>query len=108
MEIFRSIAERKIEEAMEQGLFDDLPGKGKPLVIEDLPGVPEELRMGFKILKDAGVLPEEMALKQSVARLRDLVDACADEDTRHKLRRVLRDQEMRYNILMERNRRGPR
>lgn len=108
MEIFRTIAERKIQEALEQGLLDHLPGRGKPLVFEDLSGVPQELRMGYKILKDAGVLPPEMELKKSVARLRDLIEACAEEEQRHALRRTLRDQELRFNVLMERNRRGSR
>ena len=45
MDIVAIIAERKISEAMARGEFDNLPGRGKPLRIEDeLPGVPAELR----------------------------------------------------------------
>jgi hypothetical protein len=38
------LAERKIEEAVREGLFDNLPGRGRPLVLEDLSRVPPELR----------------------------------------------------------------
>jgi hypothetical protein len=73
MDILAIIAERKIQEAMARGEFDNLPGKGKPLVEEDLSGVPEELRMVYKILKNAGVVPLEVELSNEVASLRRLV-----------------------------------
>ena len=102
MEIFQLIAERKILEAFDAGLFDDLVLKGKPLDLESMDGIPEELRMAFKILKDSGVLPEELSVKKEVVRLRQLVDACTDETEKLELRRRLRDEELRYNFLMER------
>lgn len=50
------IAERKIEEAIERGEFDDLPGAGQPLDLDDLdPSLPEELRLAYRILKNAGI-----------------------------------------------------
>ena len=50
------LAERKIEEAIERGDFDDLPGAGRPLDLDDLdPMLPEELRMAYRILKNAGM-----------------------------------------------------
>lgn len=50
------IAERKIEEAIERGEFDDLPGAGHPLDLDDLdPSLPEELRLAYRILKNAGM-----------------------------------------------------
>ncbi|WP_415752763.1 DnaJ family domain-containing protein, partial [Paenibacillus forsythiae] len=51
------LAEQRIEEAMRKGEFRNLPGHGKPLELEDMTGVPEELRMSFKIMKNAGLLP---------------------------------------------------
>ena len=47
-DILSKIAEQKIREAQERGEFDDLPGKGKPLDLEDLSGVPEEMRMAYR------------------------------------------------------------
>ncbi len=54
------IAERKIAEAVERGDFDDLPGRGRPLAIEEDPLVPEDLRMAYRILKNAGYVPAEV------------------------------------------------
>ena len=48
------LAERKIAEAIERGELDGLPGAGKPLDLEDDPLVPEELRMAYRILRNAG------------------------------------------------------
>jgi DnaJ-like protein len=104
MEILQLIAERKILEAFDAGFFNDLALKGKPLNLESLDGIPEELRMAFKILKDSGVLPEELSVKKEVVRLRQLVDACTEETEKLELRRRLRDEELRYNFLMERRR----
>ncbi len=50
------LAEQRIQEAMRNGEFRDLPGTGKPLELEDLSSVPEELRMSFKIMKNSSVL----------------------------------------------------
>lgn len=55
------IAERKIAEAIALGEFDDLPGTGRPLPPEEIdPLVPDELRMAYRILKNAGFAPREL------------------------------------------------
>ena len=54
------IAERKIAEAMARGELDDLPGAGRPLDLDDDKDVPEELRMAYRVLKNAGFAPEEV------------------------------------------------
>ena len=51
------IAEQKIREAQERGEFDNLPGRGRPLELDDDAGVPDDMRMAYKILKNAGVVP---------------------------------------------------
>ncbi|QSF47242.1 DnaJ family domain-containing protein [Paenibacillus tianjinensis] len=70
------LAEQRIQEAMRNGEFEDLPGHGKPLELEDLSGVPEDLRMSFKIMKNAGVLPEEIILRGECVTLEGLLVAC--------------------------------
>lgn len=55
-----SIAERKIAEAIANGELDDLPGAGKPLELDDDALIPEDLRMAYRILKNAGYAPEEI------------------------------------------------
>ena len=50
------VAERKIEEAMAEGQFDDLPGMGLPLALEDTSHLPPDMRMAYTILKNGGYL----------------------------------------------------
>ncbi|CAM4333253.1 DnaJ family domain-containing protein [Paenibacillus phoenicis] len=94
------LAEQKIAEAMARGEFDHLPGKGKPLKVEDLSGVPEDLRMAYKLMKNAGYVPEEIQLQQEMVRLTDLLAACEDEPERQALKKRLTEQELRLNMLM--------
>ena len=104
-DIFELIAERKIREAMDNGAFDNLPGKGRPLPPEDDAwGVPEELRMGYKILKNAGCLPQELELRREILTLGDLIRACPDEEEKSALRRRLALVNLHYEILAEKNR----
>ena len=51
MSYFWRLAEERIKEAQRAGAFDNLPGKGKPLDLEDLSWVPEDLRIGYLVLK---------------------------------------------------------
>jgi hypothetical protein len=67
---FTRIAERKIQEAIEEGKFDNLPGKGKPLNLDDDPFTPPHLRLANRILKNAGVLPDWMQVEQEMERTR--------------------------------------
>ncbi len=67
MLLFDLLAEKHIEQARDAGAFDNLPGAGKPLPEEDLSLVPEEERVAYRILKNAGYMPPELALhKQAV------------------------------------------
>lgn len=83
------LVEEKIREAMDEGKFDDLPGKGKPLNLDDDRSVPEDLRLAFKIMKNAGCLPIEMELRKEIYSVRQMLNAAVDEQTRRELRREL-------------------
>lgn len=73
------IAEQRIREAQAKGEFDGLPGQGRPLKLEDLTNVPPELRMVYKILKNAGLVPEELSQRKELITLTALLDSCEDE-----------------------------
>jgi hypothetical protein len=107
MDFLAKIAERKIREAMERGEFDHLPLHGQPIVPEDLSALPESLRMGYKILKNAGVLPPEMQLKKDIVTLQNLIDACLDEEERAVLRAQLNAKVLRFHIMMDKRRQTP-
>jgi hypothetical protein len=76
------IAEARLEEAIANGLFEDLPGFGKPLELEDLSQVAPELRASYLLLKGAGVLPEELVVRKELLSLNALLAACEDDETR--------------------------
>lgn len=103
-----SIAEQKIREAIRNGEFDNLPGKGKPLSLEDLSHIPEELRASYIILKNAGILPEEMQLEKEIISLKTRVNCCCDEDDRKVLKKELSEKILRFNIMMEKRERSHR
>lgn len=102
MDVLARIAEEKIREAVENGELDDLPGKGKPLLPEDLSRVPEELRAAYIILKNAGVLPEELQLKKEILNLQKMLACCSGEGEKTALNRRLNEKILRFNLLMER------
>ena len=72
--IFKKIAEERIRRAMEEGLFDDLEFKGKPVELKEDPFVPDDLKVVYKILKNAGFLPKEVELKKEISKLEELLD----------------------------------
>jgi hypothetical protein len=98
MDIFANIAERRIQEAMARGEFDNLPGRGKPLVLEDLSGVPEELRMAYKVLKNAGCLPPEVELSNDVSTLRRLILEMEESEERRSRVRELNFKLMKLEM----------
>jgi hypothetical protein len=83
---FQKIAERRIIEAIREGAFDGLPGKGQPIKLEDDSHIPEDLRIAHKILKNANFVPPEVALRKEIASAEDLLAGM--EDTRAKYRQV--------------------
>ena len=75
----RIIAENRILEAEKAGAFDNLPGSGKPLELTDDSAIPEDLRMAYKILKNANCLPREIEDRKEISHLADLLAKGGDE-----------------------------
>ena len=98
MDYLHRIVEDRIQEAQKEGAFDNLPGKGKPLTLEDDSSIPEDLRLAFKILKNANCLPIEMEMRKEIFNLRQLLDAAIDPDTRRELRRELNSRILNLNL----------
>jgi DnaJ homologue, subfamily C, member 28, conserved domain len=74
---FAQIVENRITEAMARGEFDNLPGAGKPLDLDGDLLVPEEERMAFRIMKNAGCLPPQV---ERLAELERLISAADGDD----------------------------
>jgi hypothetical protein len=100
---FWRIAEERIREAQRAGAFDNLPGKGKPLELEDLSWVPEELRIGYHILKNAHVLPPEAELRKDIHTLEDLLKHVEGEGERRALAKSLQWKVIRLDLLKRRS-----
>jgi hypothetical protein len=99
MEFFTKLAENRILQAIEAGEFDNLQGKGQPLNFEDDSHIPPELRMAYKILKNADCLPLELELRQEVVQLQDLVAALPDEAEKLRQMRRLNFLIMKLNMM---------
>lgn len=101
MDFSQIASEDKIKRAYEDGEFKDLPGYGKALKLEDLSSIPQELRMAYKMMKNAGMINEESALKQELLTIEDLIDKCQDPDEEILLRQKLSQKKLRMNQLMK-------
>lgn len=97
MEIFAKIAEQRIREAMEKGEFDHLEGAGEPLNLGSDSWIPDDLRMSYKILKNAGCLPPELELRKEVINLRELLGTIDDNQERIKKIRELNFRLLKLN-----------
>jgi len=96
------IAEEKIREAMARGEFDNLPGAGKPLALEDDSMVPEDLRVSYKILKNAGCLPPELELRKEIVTLKSLLSAIGEEGEKRRKLKELDGKLLRLNLMRKR------
>jgi DnaJ-like protein len=97
------IAEQRILEAQREGAFDNLPGRGKPLELEDLSWVPEDLRIGYHVLKNAHVLPPEVELLKDIHSLEDLLKHVEDEGERRSLAKSIQWKMIRLDMLKRRS-----
>jgi hypothetical protein len=102
---FEKTAEQKIREAMAEGAFDDLPGRGTPLDLDEYFRTPEHLRMALSVLKSAGCVPEEVELLKQVADLERRL-AEAPSGSRDGLQRELATAQLRLDLALERARRS--
>jgi hypothetical protein len=64
-----ALVERRIEAAIARGELDNLPGAGRPMDLDDDPLVPDELRVAYRLLKNAGYVPPELAQWAEVNQL---------------------------------------
>lgn len=90
-----NIAEERIRRAEEEGQFRDLEGSGRPLALEDDSHVPPDLRMAYKVLRNAGYLPPELQQDKEIRNAIDLLEHMEDEQERYR-------QLQKVNVLISR------
>lgn len=100
-----SPAEKIIEEWMAQTPPEDLPGKGRPLDLDEYFRWPEESRLAYSLLKNAGYLPEEVEHLREIGRLREQISQCTDAGLRKKLEGQLEEEQVGLSLRLEQRRR---
>ena len=98
---FSKIIEERIRKAQKKGDFDNLEGSGKPLKLEDDSHIAEDLRLAYKILKNANCLPPEIELKKEIARTEDLLSSMKDTARKHRTLKKLNYLIMRLNAVRD-------
>ena len=96
--VLDKIAEERIREAMERGELDNLEGKGKPLNLEDDSHLPEDLRLAYKILKNANCLPPELELRKEIRTTEALLAGIEDTQEKYKQIKKLNFLIMKLNM----------
>jgi hypothetical protein len=96
--------EDQISKAMARGEFDNLPGKGKPLDLDWYFSVPEDLRLGYSVLKNNRVIPQEAELLKEVEELKRQLDLCEGEEDRRRIKKTINEKIMSFQMLIERQR----
>lgn len=100
---FEKIIEARIKKAQEEGAFENLPGKGKPLDLEDNRHIPEDLRMAHKILKNADCLPMEVQLRKEIRKTEDLLEGMADTAEKYRAIKKINFLILRLNSIRATN-----
>ncbi len=99
------LIEKMIREAMEKGEFDNLQGRGEPIDLTEYFAAPEDVRLGYKLLKDANIIPEELELLREVEALKTELAETAGEEEKRRIRRAIDDRLLKYNLLKDRQKR---
>ena len=97
------IAERRIEEAIKEGKLNNLSYKNRPLPDENTQLIPEDMRMAYKMLKNAGYLPPEIETRKEINRIEELIAKTDDEHTRVKQLRKLNFLNMKLESMRNRS-----
>ena len=100
--------DKQIEEWLAQKSSKDLPGKGKPLDLDEYFRCPEDLRIGYSLLKNAGCVPQEVEQLRQIDQLIEELDKCTDPANRTRLRSRLNETRVRLNLNFEAARRRRR
>jgi hypothetical protein len=94
---FEKIVEERIQQSIKKGEFEGLSGSGKPLELEDFSNVPDDLRMAYKILKNADCIPPEIEIKKEILQTEALLEGMTDIKERYKTIKKLNFLIMKLN-----------
>lgn len=96
---FEKIVEERIRQSQRNGDFDNLIGHGKPLNLNDDIHVPEEMKIAYKILKNADCLPPEIELKKEIIQMEELLSGMKDTAEKYHTMKKLNFLIMKLNTM---------
>ncbi len=98
---FEKIVEERILKAQKKGEFKNLVGSGKPLRINENWYIPEELRLAYKILKNADCVPPEIELKKEIKQTEDLLAGMKETSEKYRTLKKLNFLIMKLNTIRD-------
>jgi hypothetical protein len=79
---YQSLIDQRFQQAQDDGLFDNLPGAGKPLNLDDDALVPAEDRAGYRLLKANGFAPPWIEARHEIAEERANLETWLEQANR--------------------------
>ena len=102
------VLEEQIQRAISEGKFDNLKGAGKPLNLDDYFATPEDIRVGYTMLKNNDFVPPEVELLKEIGILREKIKDCTDDNEKKALTKNLNEKSLALTMILERNKRKGR
>ena len=102
---YETFIEKQIQKAIAEGKFDNLEGKGKPINLDAYFATPEDIRVGYSVLKANKIVPEEVDRLKEISDLKEKLQNCDDAEQRQKLSKILNEKNLALAIILERNKR---
>jgi hypothetical protein len=100
---FEKIIEERIRRAQQKGEFKNLEGAGKPLIFENDDHVAGDLRLAYKILKNADCLPPEIEIKKEIQRTEDLLKGMQNTAEKYRILKKLNFLILKLNSMGNRS-----
>jgi hypothetical protein len=94
---FTKIVEERIRRAQRNGEFENLAGSGKPLALAEDRHIAEDLRLSYKILKNADCLPPEVELKKEIEHTEELLQGMEETAEKYRILKKLNFLIMKLN-----------
>jgi len=100
---FMSMAEREMQKSLREGKLDNLKLKGKPINLRPDIWTPEDLRVQYKIYKNAGILPPEVKAKVDIQEWKEEIkhNKYLTEEERRALRKKIQLTEVQLNVKLD-------
>jgi hypothetical protein len=96
--------DKLIEEWLAENEYEELPGTGKPLNLDEYFSWPEDQRVGLSLLKNSGCVPFEVELLKEIKRLSEEIEKCSDDEARALLQRKLQEGRVQLSLRIEQSR----